>query len=101
MKHLLLISSSRVFGTRYLEHAFDEIRSWLGATRRVLFVPYALKDHDGYAASARDAFAEMGYELESIHERSDALSAVSAAEAIFCGGGNTFRLLKTLYEGRL
>jgi len=101
MKRLLLISTSRVYGTRYLEHAFDEIRAWLGTTGRVLFVPYALKDHDGYTARARDAFGEIGYDLESIHELPDPLSAVNAAEAVFCGGGNTFRLLKTLYDRQL
>jgi dipeptidase E len=101
MRHLLLISTSAVFGTRYLEHAFDELRDLLGARARVMFVPYALKDHDGYTARARDAFREMGYELESIHERPDSLTAVHQAQAVFCGGGNTFRLLNALYERRL
>jgi dipeptidase E len=64
----------------------------------VLFVPYALKDRDGYAARARDAFAEMGFELDSIHQATDPRSALERAEALFCGGGNTFRLLKTLYD---
>jgi dipeptidase E len=64
-------------------------------------VPYALKDRDGYAARARSAFAQMGYELESIHEAPDALTAVNNAQAIFCGGGNSFRLLKTLEDMRL
>lgn len=101
MKQLLLISTSTVFGTRYLEHAFDEIRKLLGATPRVLFIPYALKDHNSYAARARDAFGEMGYGLDSIHESPDSLAAVSKAQAICCGGGNTFRLLKWLYDRRL
>jgi len=101
MKHLLLISTSTVFGTQYLEHAFDEISSLFGATARVLFVPYALKDRDGYAAKARHTFGEIGYELESIHELPDSLTAINRAQAIFVGGGNTFRLLKTLYESRL
>jgi dipeptidase E len=101
MKQLLLISTSTVFGTRYLEHAFNEIRSLLGKTPRVLFIPYALKDHNGYAARARDAFLEMGYALDSLHESPDSLAAVGKAQAIFCGGGNTFRLLKCLYDRRL
>ena len=101
MKHLLLISTSTVFGTQYLEHAFGEIGDLLGTTTRVLFVPYALKDRDGYAARARSAFAQMGYELESIHETPDALTAVNNAQAIFCGGGNSFRLLKALEDMRL
>jgi dipeptidase E len=95
---LVLISTSTVFGTRYLEHAFPELRDAIGSAGRVLFVPYALKDRDGYAARARAAFEELGYGLVSLHEASDPRRAVQEAEAIFCGGGNTFRLLKTLQE---
>ena len=98
MKHLLLISTSTVFGTRYLEHASAELRNLFGGVARVLFVPYALKDRDAYTAKAREAFGELGYELESIHESRDSLAAVADAQAIFIGGGNTFRLLKTLYD---
>ena len=98
MKRLLLISTSTVFGTRYLEHAFEELRDLLAGARRVLFIPYALKDRDGYALKARAAFAEIGLELDSLHAADDPRRAVAHAEAIFCGGGNTFRLLATLYR---
>jgi dipeptidase E len=97
-RRLVLISTSTVFGTRYLEHAYSELRDGLGAAGRVLFIPYALKDRDDYAARARAAFEEMGYGLVSLHEASDPRRAVEQAEAVFCGGGNTFRLLKTLQE---
>jgi len=36
-----------------------------------------------------------------VHTASDPVAAVSEAEAIFVGGGNTFRLLKTLYDSQL
>jgi dipeptidase E len=39
--------------------------------------------------------------LDSIHESSDAARAIDHAPAIFVGGGNTFRLLKTLANARL
>ena len=97
-RRLCLISTSTVFGTRYLEHAFPELRDTLGDASRVLFIPYALQDRDGYAAKARSAFEEMGYGLDSLHEASDPRRAIDRAEAIFCGGGNTFRLLKALSE---
>ncbi len=96
MPRLLLISTSTVFGTRYLEHARAELRDVLAGASRVLFVPFALRDRDGYAAKAREAFAEMGFALDSLHEATDPRAAVEAAEAVFCGGGNTFRLLKAL-----
>ena len=97
-RRLLLISTSTVFGTRYLEHAYGELRDVLAGVGRVLFVPFALKDHGSYAAKARDAFGEMGFALDSLHEAGDPRAAVAGAEAVFCGGGNTFRLLKTLYD---
>ena len=95
---LVLVSTSTVFGTRYLEHAYPELRDGIGRAGRVLFIPYALTDRDGYAAKARAAFEEMGYGLVSLHEASDPRRAIEKTEAVFCGGGNTFRLLKTLQE---
>ena len=97
-RRLLLISTSTVFGTRYLEHAFDELRDVLRGVKRVLFVPFALKDRAGYAAKARAAFEEIGFGLDSLHESRDAERTILGAEAIFCGGGNTFRLLDALYD---
>ena len=97
MKRLLLLSSSRVHGGGYLDHAENEIRTFLQGVSRVLFVPYALHDRDGYAAVARQKFEAMGLGLDSIHEFDDPKEAVENAEAMFVGGGNTFRLLNTLY----
>ena len=97
-RRLLLISTSTVFGTRYLEHAFPELREILDGVRRVLFIPHALKDHAGYAANARAAFEEIGFGLDSLHEAADPARAVENAQAVFCGGGNTFRLLDSFYR---
>ncbi|HEY6553277.1 MAG TPA: dipeptidase PepE [Vicinamibacteria bacterium] len=97
-RRLLLMSTSTVFGTGYLEHGFGELRDFLGPRKRVLFVPYALANHDGYAAKARAAFASIGYGLDSIHEAASVKEAMGAAEAVFVGGGNTWRLLKALYD---
>ena len=95
---LLLISNSTLHGSGYLEHAAAEIRDFLGDVKHVLFIPYALADHDGYTAKARQQFQSMGYELDSLHEAGDKKLAVMECESIFIGGGNTFRLLKALYE---
>ena len=97
-KRLLLLSSSRVHGGGYLDHAEAEIRSFLKNVSRVLFVPYALQDQDGYATVARQRFEAMGLALDSIHQAGDPRQAVQSAEAIFIGGGNTFRLLNLLYR---
>ena len=99
MSRILLISNSTLFGSGYLDHAEAEIRDFLGDVKRVLFVPFALNDRDAYAASARERFKRMGYELTSVHDRvADRFQAVAETDAIFIGGGNTFRLLKTLYD---
>ena len=95
---LLLISSSAVYGVGYLDYAETEIRDHFGDAKRVLFVPYALKDQEAYAGKVRSRINAMGYEFDSIHTAENPATAVSHAEAIFIGGGNTFRLLKLLYE---
>jgi dipeptidase E len=96
--HILLISNSTLYGSGYLDHAEGEIRSFLGNATRVLFVPYALFDRDTYAATAQKRFQKIGYDLTSIHTATNPVQAVKDTEAIFIGGGNTFRLLKTLYD---
>ncbi len=100
-RRLLLISNSTLFGSGYLDHAEKEIRDFLGAVNRVLFVPFAQFDRDAYAESARRRLEAMDYELDSVHEASDSRRAVESAEAVFIGGGNTFRLLKGLYDSDL
>lgn len=97
-KRILLISNSTLYGSGFLDHAETEIRDFLGHVSGVLFVPFALADQNGYASKARERFSGMGYSLESLHEASDMQQAVKSAEAIFIGGGNTFRLLKRLYD---
>ncbi len=97
-KRLLLISNSTAHGGGYLEHCAAEIRDILGAVKRVAFVPFALHDRDGYTARAREGFEQMGYELDSVHDRRDPKELIHSAEAFFVGGGNTFRLLDELYR---
>ena len=96
---LLLISNSTMHGGGYLEHCAAEIRDFLGAARQqVLFVPYALHDHDAYAEKAAAAFATFGHDLVSVHAKKNSPAAVDDADAVFIGGGNTFRLLAALYH---
>jgi dipeptidase E len=95
---LLLISNSTLHGSGYLDHAASEIQDFLGEMKRVLFVPFALYDAAKYAAQARARFEKMGYELDSIHTATEPVKAVREYEAIFIGGGNTFRLLKALHD---
>ena len=95
---VLLISNSTVFGRGYLDHVETQIKSFLGNVETVLFFPFALHDRDGYAAKAKERFVAMGYSLTSAHALKDAGKAVAETDAIFIGGGNTFRLLKSLQD---
>ena len=97
-KRLLLLSTSTVFGGDYLQYAEAEIREFLADVTNVLFVPFALYDRDAYAERVRRQFRAMGYNIESLHAVPDMRQAVARADAIFIGGGNTFRLLKSLYD---
>src|SRR5213594_536085 len=100
-KRVLLISNSTLYGSGYLDHAEEEIRNFLKSVKQVLFVPYALYDRDAYAATAKERFQRMGYNLTSVHTTANPTRAVNDADAIFVGGGNTFRLLKNLYDFEL
>jgi dipeptidase E len=94
----LLISNSTMHGKGYLAHVQDELREFLSGIERILFVPWALHDHDGYENKARAAFSELGIELTSIHRSPHPLAAIGDADAVFVGGGNTFRLLDRLQK---
>src|SRR6266498_2383395 len=100
-KRVLLISNSTLYGSGYLDHAEVEIRDFLGQIGKVLFIPFALYDREAYASMAGERFQRMGYGLESIHTSANAQRTVSDAEAIFIGGGNTFRFLKALYDSNV
>ena len=98
-RRLLLLSNSRDPAGNYLKHPQREIQSFLGTRRRtVLFIPYAAVTSplNAYADRTRAAFAEMGYELVSIHDSRDPTHVVGEVDAVAVGGGNTFQLLAQL-----
>lgn len=100
-RRILLLSNSIQYGCGYLDHAETEIKRFLSPPRRVLFVPYAMYDRESYGAKNVRRFADMGFEMESLHSTEDTSRRIQNAEAVFIGGGNTFRLLKTLYDLKL
>ncbi len=92
---LLLLSNSTNHASGYLEHAIDTVTPFLADTR-LTFVPYALADRDAYTAKVAAALDPHGVEVRGLHAAHDPVAAVAEAEAVFVGGGNTFRLLDTL-----
>jgi len=97
---LLLLSNSRNVGGGYLEHAEPWIRTFLGGIRRAAFVPYAgvTLTWDDYTATVAGRFAELGVEVTSVHTSKHPVRVIEDADAVLVGGGNTFHLLKQLYE---
>jgi dipeptidase E len=101
-RRLLLYSNgSELIGQNPTEFAHSALREFFGAdVRRVLFVPFASvsRTEDEYETQVRRLFGPHGYEVESLHSASDKLAAVERADAFAVGGGNTFKLLRGLYE---
>ncbi|MFA5136316.1 MAG: dipeptidase PepE [Patescibacteria group bacterium] len=95
---LLLISNSKTFGKGYLDHCTDEIKNFINGPKEILFIPYALKDYDIYADIAEKKFMSLGYGFTSLHRHKNKKKTVQNAKCIFIGGGNTFRLLNTIYK---
>lgn len=95
---LLLISNSTNFGEGYLDHCIDEMLSTLGGIGRLVFVPFALFDRAAYGETAANRLAKVGIEVEVATPDEQGLRMIEAAPAVFVGGGNTFRLLKTLRD---
>jgi dipeptidase E len=93
---LLLLSNSTSYGGSFLGHALEAVAETLGGRRRLLFVPYALADRGGYTARVRAALEPAGITVTGLEEAADPVAAIRQAEALFIGGGNSFRLLAEL-----
>ncbi|KAL7638251.1 UNVERIFIED_CONTAM: hypothetical protein RMT77_010815 [Armadillidium vulgare] len=103
VRNLLLLSNSTLHGSGFLEWASEMVKEFLNShnVKEILFIPYALQDHNKYTEKVYKAFTSLGFELSGIHTHENPVNAVEKAQALYIGGGNTFRLLKTLYDKNL
>lgn len=101
MRRLMLLSNSTNHGERYLAHAAEEMLQLLAGCSRILFVPFALHDRAAYTAKFRTRLEELGKNVDQLAADATGQRQIETAEAVFVGGGNTFRLLKTLREAEL
>ena len=88
----------------YLAHATEAFRSFLGAeVHNLVFVPFAgvTFNWDSYTSNVATFFDSLGYTVSSVHLTGNPIAAVQAADAVLVGGGNTFHLLRELYNTRL
>lgn len=79
----------------------EQMRSFFGPVDYLLFVPFALADHDAYVTALHQRGFDAGYRIVGIHRVADPIATVREAPAIYVGGGNTFRLLAGLYARNL
>jgi dipeptidase E len=99
MPDLLLLSNSTSSGMRFLEHALRGISELLPRPgSRLLFVPFAGRDHDGYTAIMAGALAPLSIQVTGAHQVADPAGALAEADGVFVGGGNSFRLLRALED---
>jgi dipeptidase E len=98
---LLLLSNSSNFGSGYLDHAMPAVRDFLGPVRRLVFVPFALADHAAYLAKPRERFEREGISVVGLTADPADVALLESAQAVFVGGGNTFRLLDRLQRSGL
>ncbi|MFO7726005.1 MAG: dipeptidase PepE [Oceanipulchritudo sp.] len=100
----LLISATTVAGKTSLEHARSGLRDLYGERRRILLINFASlpEDRDAYAVRMQRDFARIdeGFEIASLHavDPREAGRAIREAEGFFVSGGNTFLLLRELYD---
>ena len=104
MRNMIVASSSAVIGSPYLEYISPVLKKHFKNVRTLCFIPYARPSgikYDTYTAVASDAFKKLGIKVIGLHEFKDPSDAVLQSEGIFTGGGNTFELLKQLYENNV
>jgi dipeptidase E len=93
---LLLLSNSTNHGEEMFSHAAEAFAE-VTAGDVVTFVPFALADWDGYADRVTAALGRVGIEVVSAHRAAAPDRAILEADVVMMGGGNTFRLLDSLY----
>lgn len=101
MKNLIIASTSTLFGLSYLEYLFPTLENHFKNVDTITFIPYARPDgisHDQYTEKVAEAFNKIGKKVISLHTFENPAEAITKAEAIFTGGGNTFLLVKQLHQ---
>ncbi len=101
MKKLLLASTSTLFGENYLDYLLEELVFFFNDINRITFIPYARPggiSHTDYTKIVATAFAKINKEVIGLHTYENPQEGITTAEALFCGGGNTFLLVQQLYK---
>ncbi len=104
MKKIIIASTSTLHDGAYLEYLLPELKLFFTGVDTLVFIPFARPSgisHDAYTEKVQQAFFKIGIQVKGLHQFDDQNLALSEAQAIFTGGGNTFLLVKQLYDRRL
>lgn len=104
MKNIIIASTSTLHGGDYLEYLLPELNIHFEHCKTILFIPFARPggiSHEEYTKIVSLAFAKINKEVKGIHEFADFSKALTNAEGIFTGGGNTFLLVSQLYKNNI
>lgn len=103
-RNMIIASTSTVYGGSYLDYLLDEMKELFKDTDTVIFIPFARPggmSHDAYTEKASEAFEKIGKKLVGVHTFDDPVEAIKNAKGVFTGGGNTFVLVKALYQWKM
>jgi dipeptidase E len=97
----IIASTSTINSSSYLEYLLPTLETHFADIQDVLFIPFARPGgitYDDYTEKAKVGLKPCGKHVRGLHEFKDPKKAIASAKAIFVGGGNTFLLVKQLYE---
>ena len=101
MTNCILASTSTIHEGIYLEYLFPVLKELFKEAKEIIFIPYARPggiSHDTYTSIAANAFEKINIKVKGLHTFKNPEEAISKAQGIFTGGGNSFVLLSELYK---
>lgn len=103
-KNVLLFSNSKMAGGKHLEYALPILRKFLTPLQvnHVLIVPYAMPSGIGpLLPEIQDTFKKINIEitlLDTTLPAKEQQQLIANAQALYFTGGNTFQLIKSMYD---
>ena len=97
--NILALSSSRVGNSGYLETAAPIIETFLeGHNLNIAFIPFAAvtRDFEEYGEMVKQGLPSLRHTIKVVKPET-AVADIVLSDVIMIGGGNTFKLLHTIY----
>ncbi len=98
---LIIASTSTLYGSEYLAYLLPALQIHFKNCTEIIFIPFARPSgisHNKYTIIVKKAFAKINIKVKGLHEFNDYKKALTEAQGIFTGGGNTFLLINELYK---